>query len=911
MMYKRIISVGCFLSYLLFIFSCKQKQTNDTTIHDIAWLKVLKVKYDSLFHAYDTSRKFEYLESAGAFADSAILFGKELLKDTLIRKQYLRFLYVRADDLSQMGNYDKSFDYYLKWFNLYDSLGLEKGKSYFYSAKNLANIYTRYGDYKNAARLLSNALEYSNHTYNKKEILSNSINLAIVLKEKYLFDSAIAVLQRAAKTDTANTRRIIAIYNELAANKMALKDTSASFFYLQKAFELSKTYSAISSENDMSVVFSETYKQFGNLNMRPGKFQEAKKAFHTSLQLSNPYGVIARRRENGKLYNLMGTTCEAIDEIDSALYYYKHALYTVANVDTTNIYSLPEPKNIYAENTIVESLDKIADCMSANCSSHNRQEWLENAAQCYKLSFVAERKLMLNFSYDESKLQMLAASRHRSEKAINICYELYQSSGNETWINRAFSFAEKNKTFVLLEAVKRNLAARTFSNDTLYNKLQEKQMQYAIAEKNTAVAALQKDSVILQQYLQHQKAADDALQSVKNNYSLHNTQYRQWIQEEDSISIFTITALLPDNHTALTEYFIGDSTSYCFIIAKDKLPLLLKLPNTLSAGIANLLRFFNNRNEIVNHPIAYDSAAYRVYSFLQLNKIAKGIERLLIIPDNTIYFIPFDALTTGISSSYNLSSYKYLVRQFEINYSYSATLLLKQKEYSSSGKKAVVFAPLFEQKQRGLSPLPFSRAEAESISRYADADKYTGSNASLDNFRKYAGHAGIIHIAAHAAASDIPRIEFYDSTLYLNEIYAMQLQADIVVLSGCETGIGKVEKSEGSISLARGFCYSGAHSVITSLWSADDNSTAQIFENFYKKVSNDRYDFALHNAKLNYLKPGKNNDKYSPYYWAGFVYIGPSSLLATHKYFTLLIVMIIIITFLFAWKFQRKPSKKA
>ena len=87
----------------------------------------------------------------------------------------------------------------------------------------------------------------------------------------------------------------------------------------------------------------------------------------------------------------------------------------------------------------------------------------------------------------------------------------------------------------------------------------------------------------------------------------------------------------------------------------------------------------------------------------------------------------------------------------------------------------------------------------------------------------------MIHLSTHAGADETdfaPRIEFIDTSLYLPELYAMKIPADLVVLSACETGLGKFEKGEGVMSLARGFAYAGAGSLVASLWKVNEGSTA-------------------------------------------------------------------------------------
>ena len=109
--------------------------------------------------------------------------------------------------------------------------------------------------------------------------------------------------------------------------------------------------------------------------------------------------------------------------------------------------------------------------------------------------------------------------------------------------------------------------------------------------------------------------------------------------------------------------------------------------------------------------------------------------------------------------------------------------------------------------------------------------------------------------------------------LYVRDLYNLTLDAEMVVLSACETGIGELQRGEGVISLARGFVYAGAGSLVTSLWSVDDLSTKQVMELFYQNLkSGQTKDAALRNAKLTYL--ASTPQKAHPFYWAAFAPIG-------------------------------------
>ncbi len=121
-----------------------------------------------------------------------------------------------------------------------------------------------------------------------------------------------------------------------------------------------------------------------------------------------------------------------------------------------------------------------------------------------------------------------------------------------------------------------------------------------------------------------------------------------------------------------------------------------------------------------------------------------------------------------------------------------------------------------------------------------------------------------------------PVIAFADTVLTLQELYAMNLPSDLIVLSACETNLGEVKSGEGIFSLSRGFTYAGANSIIASLWKVNAASTGQIFPVFYKKLKDGQTKAeALRLAKLDYLDtPDGNGHIKTPYDWAGFAMMG-------------------------------------
>jgi CHAT domain-containing protein len=186
--------------------------------------------------------------------------------------------------------------------------------------------------------------------------------------------------------------------------------------------------------------------------------------------------------------------------------------------------------------------------------------------------------------------------------------------------------------------------------------------------------------------------------------------------------------------------------------------------------------------------------------------------------------------------------------------------------------------------------LPFSRREAEAIHAVArrgealtaldfDANKATATSPRLKEYR-------ILHFATHGLLnSEHPELsalvfslvdrkgEKQNGFVRLFDVYNLDLNADLVVLSACRTALGKQVKGEGLLGLTRGFMYAGAERAVASLWKVDDEATAELMKKFYEAMLTDgqRPAAALRSAQLWLRKEKRWQD---PYYWAGFVFHG-------------------------------------
>ena len=202
-----------------------------------------------------------------------------------------------------------------------------------------------------------------------------------------------------------------------------------------------------------------------------------------------------------------------------------------------------------------------------------------------------------------------------------------------------------------------------------------------------------------------------------------------------------------------------------------------------------------------------------------------------------------------------------------------------------------------------FNPLPYSEKEVETIAslfkaRKLNAAEYLYGNANEISFKKNIPDYKYIHLATHGIVNEknpnlsgivfsqpthkpeedsltdmetgLPDLD--DGILFAGEMYNLDLNADLVVLSACETGLGKIISGEGIMSMTRGFIYSGTPNILFSLWKVGDKNTYELMVNFYADIiEGQTYSKALRNAKLKLIK---NEATAFPANWAGFTLVG-------------------------------------
>ena len=331
----------------------------------------------------------------------------------------------------------------------------------------------------------------------------------------------------------------------------------------------------------------------------------------------------------------------------------------------------------------------------------------------------------------------------------------------------------------------------------------------------------------------------------------------------EPVTLAEIQALLPDG-TTLLEYLVGDNGVVVWVVDRHR-ATVVQLPgdrSSLTSQVRRLREAITNQAPIVD----VQTQARTLYRRL-LEPARKEIhgDRIVIVPHGVLHYLPFTALRS--------SAGRWVVEEFSVSTLPSASVLryLADKGASASGPALVVGNP-----DLGAElALPWAEREARMVARHEQGSTMlVRADATEARVKKLLETAGVVHLATHGDLSENDPMSSAvllvpgggeDGRLEVREVFALDLHARLVVLSACETGLGKLSRGDELVGLQRAFLYAGTPAVITTLWKVDDKATFGLVRAFYTRLESAEPVGALRQAQLETMKTFPH-----PYAWAAF-----------------------------------------
>jgi CHAT domain-containing protein/tetratricopeptide (TPR) repeat protein len=726
---------------------------------------------------------------------------------------------------------------------------------------------------------------------------------------------------------------LIPNYDILALIYQSLDQRDSALICLQKSLSLQ-------SPKDASIM--ETYEYYGDCLLNFKDFKGALVYFEKIRSYQDKNGNYTPY-QRASILSKIGQSYQGQKKYNEALKSYQRAfaiIYRDSSYLSTGNYSVnPDFTSIQPDKTIIRLLIFKSNALYEVAKlSKNKQELLLQAMSTYRLATLVIDEFRQRIGTDDFKEFFVTDVRNMYQNAIKASYLYYRIAPDDSIVDFAFYFMEKSKNQVLLDAIRENAAmkygnipARLISEENKFkNKIVMLQNRlYNLKFKNADPGLI---SNCQYEYVRMQSSYGDFLQRLETTYpDYYRLKFGYRVPAMHEIKKILKGQLL-------IEYMIGDNFIGVISFNQEKSFFkLFPLSGVFKENLTVLLRDLGNEdgeNRYSQETFQrFVHAAGALYSVL-LRPALKGFKepgRLIIIPDERLCFLPFDVLIDKIPRNLNQVNYEnldYVLRQFVIHYEFSSELFV---EHTRTPDKKINrdsylgFAPDYVQKEglkkvrvlgknnsSYLTPLAFNRQEIEEAASIFNGRAYIGKSANANAFRGNRLSSKIIHIAAHTVLNDsIPELsgiffsndpeegvkenETYNDVIYVNEIYNLNINSSLAILSACGTGKGKLLKGEGLISIGRAFQYAGCPGMIMSLWKITDRSAAEIMKVFCRNIKRGRnVDLALRDAKIDFLNHA-GAYKSHPFYWSAFVLIGKDRPLFHRNYIVPAMLFVLII----------------
>ncbi|MGB3180953.1 MAG: CHAT domain-containing tetratricopeptide repeat protein [Cyclobacteriaceae bacterium] len=562
-----------------------------------------------------------------------------------------------------------------------------------------------------------------------------------------------------------------------------------------------------------------------------------------------------------------------------------------------------------------------------------KSQFLHHALYTFNYADELLQFMRSSYSHDNTILKNSELYKELYENTLATIYQMASNSQNEKYLNLAFIFMEKNSAGLLLE----NLIAA------------ENKFEIGISDSLIrAERNLRAEADRIQSEIQNRgdNSGNEVQELREELYSLN----QQIGKLEDKISVrfpayYNIKyqnqefASLADIREKLTEedlyvsYYVGKRSIFILGIHHDEGVKLFKINynKKLKAAFSRVLDTYSMQSS--SH-YKYDSYKSFVedshYLYSQLLEPVLGglnpeneVDNLIVVTNGELGLLPFESLLTDTRMSDSGVDYRnlsYLITSYGIQYAYSGTMFDRQlgDKLSQNRAKVLAFGYSDDDGVDGVKDeLKGSVYELRALQNMLVGDFLQGSRATETAFKAKAQNSDILHLALHGEANRQNPLgsaiyfrsqsdSINDGRLYPYELYPLNLNSRLVVLSSCETGIGKSYSGEGIYSMGRSFSYAGCPSIVMTLWKLNDRITADIMEDFYVGLTKgQKLDESLRRSKLNYLQEADELTAH-PVNWAAFVAIGDMSsirpLEKKNTFYLMIAIALIIPTIILAIK---------
>lgn len=857
-----------------------------------------------------------------------------------------------AMDFHAQGSSNQALNYYFEALKIMQRKFGEDDYRNAIIYNNIGSIYVEQLAYDKAMEFFNKSRQIRVKTYGEKHpaLLAAYISIGSLFLAKKENNSALSFFQKALHIGKTNLGEhhpsLLGIYTNIASVYRNLGFQPKALSHYQQALSIGQRVWS-ETHPDMAHTLWYIGQTYNELN------QPTKGSFYIQKALSIQESIYKGKHPSlAQNYKQLGHDLFLDKTYSKALERYQQSL--TANSPSFHsqlIEDNPSPKDsILAEDELIGTLVSKARTLLARYSQETQSvSDLHMAMATYRAAIPWIDRLRQSFQRPSDQIRLQESTHEIYQGLIQTIVLLQDIQSQDSLIHIAFEAAELSKATQLRKAWQQEAAkANSGVPDSLLRSLEDLASTTSFYEKQLYEEQLKgqkADSSMIIRYqnlvFTKKRVHDSLTQVIEFSYPA----FRK-LKHQDQIATISDIQMMLMEEQVLLQYIKSDSNLYVFVISEDSacltsLPLSTDLNHLIDQYREGIYGYYtrNQKSPETLHK-QYNRTAYQLYTSLLHPLQPILTHNLLIIPDAELAYVPFGALLTQPYDSSQIESEPaYLLKTHQISYGLSATMLMQmnQKKVSPT-HHLLALAPSFsgpellgEESLRSasrdyLGPLLFNQKEAQTIAHQFGGQTLLDSAATKGSFLSMAPDFRILHLSTHGfvdpANSQYSFLAFHGpadsirlgnqiqqgvSGLYLADLHHLTLQAEMVVLSACETGLGELRLGEGIASLASGFAFAGAKSIITTLWSVNDKATSDLMQTFYQHLSEGLpKNKALRKAQLAAIEKGQ-----APFFWAGFVPLGDMRpiIQTTSLLWYLFLILLASMFGMLGWKNRKRISK--
>ncbi|MEM9984440.1 MAG: CHAT domain-containing tetratricopeptide repeat protein [Bacteroidota bacterium] len=732
-------------------------------------------------------------------------------------------------------------------------------------------------------------------------------NIAVAYRQLGNHEQSIRYLRQSIALDkiqpSRDQRSLCVKYNNLGATLLDSRQPDSALVYFKKRVELQQQW----GKAPKSFLY-DGYMQLSRAYLALNQPRRALKELQT---IQNPYRELyPQGHQRLSIINeLMGTAYLALGDSSRAETYFQKSLDWRIKLMAPDNPQLrlsrvhlakalwkrnPQQTTQILEQAMREAGDKFApvDLEIAKIWAEwlaEQEKWNESY-QAYQLALGRLDTLRRTYQLTGSDTRLREIARPIQNGTMRALLTLYQQEQDQTDLQLAWQVSEASRALRLRENLQA-LQASSFGNlpenlvqadNRLRADLVRLNRQVSRAQNRDPAQAFQ----LRKRYFSLLRSQDSLLQLMAQA----NPEYYQLRYSQTPSDLAQVKTWLKQARQDLVEFYLTEKEGWALVIHEDQLHVVA-LPHldSLSSKIDALRASIYAQNQPVSENQDFIHYSRELYDLLWkpiLATVPTLRNQVIIIPDGPLGYLPFGLLLDqAVAADQGWASLPYLLKRVNLSYAPSAEWLINVTSQTSMAEgRLLSLAPDFEgsvstTRAHVDQTLIYHRKEAEQIAKMFQGKSWLGPAANERDLKEHAGKYRILHFSSHAAVNDqnplysfvqLSPKETEDGRLEIAELFGLRLQAELVVLSACETAMGQYQPGEGILNLAQGFSYAGARSVLTTWWPVNDATSAQLMERFYQGLAEGQTrSEALRNAQLAQIDSGDPLLAH-PFFWAGY-----------------------------------------